>query len=195
MKHFKNLGAAAVAAIALLSLVGAGTASATTLEVKGVKQTGPVAIEMSLAAGTSAILKDKNGTTQQTCTGSITKGSTTSPFTGTSVQEDLSSFTFTGCTHTTDVLNPGKLSITWTSGTNGTISSSEAEWTTVSTVFGASATCKTGSGTVMGSLTGVNSGRATFHINATTLNCGILGTSSWTGTYTVTSPEGLGVVS
>ena len=198
MKYLKMLGLAAIAAMALLAFVGAGTASATTLEVKGVKQTGSVAIKASLKAGTSAILKDKNGTTNDTCTGSTVEGSTTVT-TGTAVSGPINKggLTFTGCSHTTHVLKEkeGTLKVEWTSGTNGKVISSGAEVTVVSTVFGASAVCKTGAGTEVGTLTGVAAGQATMHINATTLDCGILGTSSWTGTYVVTSPEGLGVVS
>jgi hypothetical protein len=66
------------------------------------------------------------------------------------------------------------------------VKSSGAEVTVVSTFFGASATCKTGAGTTIGTLTGVSAGDATMDINAT-INCGILGNSAWTGTYTVTS--------
>ena len=194
MKHLKMLGLAAIAAMALMAFVGAGTASATTLEVKGVKQTGSVAIKASLKSGTSAILKDKNGTTNDTCTGSTVEGST-STTTGAEVSGGVTGLTFTGCSHTTHVLSKGSLSVAHTSGTNGTVKSSGAKVTVVSTVFGASATCETGAGTTIGTLTGVAAGQATIHINATTLNCGILGTSSWTGTYVVTSPEGLGVVS
>jgi hypothetical protein len=55
-------------------------------------------------------------------------------------------------------------------------------------------TCTTAStGTDIGKLTGVKSGKATIDISAV-LNCGIL-TARWTATYLVTSPEGLGVVS
>jgi hypothetical protein len=101
---------------------------------------------------------------------------------------------FTGCSHTTKVLKSGKLSIAWIAGTtNGTVSLTETEVTFQSTVFGISAVCKAGTGTDIGTLTGVKEGHATLHIDATkTLDCGaFLGKSSWTGTYTVTSPTGL----
>ena len=190
MKYLKMLGLAAIAAMALMAVVGASAASATTLEIGGVTQNQQVTIEATLATGTSAILKDKNGTTNDTCTGSTVEGATTAfdPPSG-----PISALTFTGCSHTTDVISKGNLSVAWTSGTNGTVSSNGAEVTVKSTVFGISAVCKTGVGTAIGTLTGVASGNATMHINATTLDCGALGTSSWTGTYTVTSPSGLGV--
>jgi hypothetical protein len=194
MKYLKMLGLAAVAAMALMAVVGAGSASATTLTTTGVTQTGSVTIEATLEAGTSAILKDKNGTTNDTCTGSTVEGATTSPFTGGTISGHINTLDFTGCSHTTDVLANGSLSVTWTSGSNGTVSSKGAEVTVKSTVFGVSAVCKTGEGTTIGTLTGVNAGNATMHINATTLNCGALGTSSWTGTYTITN-HAIGVTS
>jgi hypothetical protein len=201
MKYLKMLGLAAVAAMALMAFVGAGTASATTLEVGGVKQTGAVAIEASLKAGTSAILKDTNNATVDTCTGSTAKGSTVTPFTGATVTGPLNAvggLTFTGCSHTTHVIKPGTLHIAWTSGTNGTVSSSGAEVTIVSTVFGASCTAKTGIGTTIGTLTGATtagnpSAHAIMDINGV-IPMGICGDAVWTGTYTVTSPTDLGVV-
>jgi hypothetical protein len=193
MKYLKMLGLAAVAAMALMAVVGAGTASATTLATKGVAVNASETIEATLATGTSAILKDKNGTTNDTCTTSTVEGATVSPYTGATVGGPLNTLDFGGCSHTTDVIKPGVLSIAWTSGLNGTVTSKEAEVTVKSTVFGISAVCKTGSGVDVGTLTGVSSGNATMHINATTLDCGALGTSSWTGTYTITTP-GLGVV-
>jgi hypothetical protein len=181
MKYVKMLGLAAVAAMALMAF--AGSASATTLEIGGVAQNRAVTITASLKTGTSALLKDELGTTTDTCTASSVVG-TTSAFDPPS--GPVGTLTFTGCSHTTTVIANGNLSVAWTSGTNGTVSSNGAEVTVVSTFFGASATCKTGTGTPIGTLTGVSTGDATMDINAT-LNCGILGSSSWTGTYTVTS--------
>ena len=93
------------------------------------------------------------------------------------------------------MLNTGSLKIEWTSGTNGKVSSSGAEVTVFATALNASAVCKTGTGTEIGTFTGVKTGNATMDISTSKLNCGILGTATWTGTYTVTSPTGLGVVS
>jgi hypothetical protein len=71
------------------------------------------------------------------------------------------------------------------------VSHSQGEWT-ISTAFG-TVNCKTGTGTDLGTLTGVSSGNATMHINAV-LNCGfLLPSATFKGTYTVTSPSGLGV--
>jgi hypothetical protein len=194
MKHLKMLTLAAVAAAAMLTLVGAGSAAATTLEIGGVKQGGSVAIEISLKAGTSMILRDTNNASVHTCTGSTMKGATTSPFTGATVTAPLTSMTFTGCSHSVVVVKPGTLHFAWTSGTNASVSSSGMEITTISTIFGASCIFKTGAGTSLGTLTGVASGHATLHVNAV-LSKGICGDAVWTGTYIVTSPTGLGVVS
>jgi hypothetical protein len=197
MKYLKMLGLAAVAAAALMAFVGAGTASATTLEIGGVAQNSAVTIEATIASGTSAILKDEFGTTTDTCTTSTVKG-TTSTFTGTPAGA-VSTLSFGNCTHTTTVLKNGSLSIALSGTTNGTVTSKEAEVTVQSTFFGASAVCKTGTGTDVGLLTGATTAsnpgaHATMHINAT-VNCGILGNAKWTGTYTVTSPTDLAVTS
>jgi hypothetical protein len=191
MKYLKMLGLAAVAAMALMAFASA--ASATTLEVGGVPKNSSVEIKSSLKTGTSALLKDEFGTTTDTCTTSEVSGKTEGTFTGASVGGKVTALTFKNCTHTTTVIAPGSLSVAWTSGTNGTVTSTGAEVTVQSTFFGASAICKTGAGTKIGTATGVKEGNATIDINAT-IPCGILGNSSWTGTYTVTSPAGLGVV-
>jgi hypothetical protein len=207
MKYLKMLGLAAVAAAALMAFVGAGTASATTLEVGGVAKNSAVTLEASLKSGTSALLKDEFGTTTDTCTVSEVEGTTenraspeTTRFTGAVVGGKINKLTFSSCTHTTTVIAPGSLHVTWISGTtNGTVSSVKAEVTVQSTFFGASAVCKTGEGTDIGTLTGATTAtnpgvHATMDISAK-INCGILGAASWTGTYTVTSPTHLGVVS
>jgi hypothetical protein len=190
MKYLKMLGLAAVAAMALMA-IGATAASATTLEISGAAQNKTVAISASLEPGTSALLKDSAGTTTDTCTTSQVNGSTT-VFTGAAVSGPISTLTFGNCTHTTTVIAKGSLSVTNIAGTtNGTVSSSGAEVTVQSTAFGASAVCKTGAGTDIGTLTGVKSGNATMDINGK-ISCGILGTATWTGAYTVTTAN-LGV--
>jgi hypothetical protein len=172
-----------------------GPASATTLEVETATQNQSATFSASLSEGTSLILKDKNGVTNDTCTGSEFWGATEGSFSGPTVSGKLASLSITGCSDTSHVLSPGWLSFGWTSGTNASVTSSGEEWTSKSTVFGISAICKTGSGTNIGTLTGVKTGHAIIHISATTLNCGVLGTSAMSGTYTVTSPIGLGVES
>ena len=181
--------------MAFMAFVGAGTASATTLATSGVAENAAISINATLASGTSAILKDNLGIQTDTCTTSTVQGKTISPFTGTSVSGNILSLTFGSCTDTTTVLSAGALKIEWTSGTNGKVSSSGAEVTVFATALNASAVCKTGTGTEIGTFTGVKTGKATMDISTSKLNCGILGTATWTGTYTVTGPENLGVES
>jgi hypothetical protein len=195
MKNLRTLSLFAVLAAALTASLGAGAASGTTLEVGGVKQNQAVTFLMSLEPGSSMLIKDSIGATTDTCTESTIHGTTTTPFTVSGKNEiDANiSLTYGKCTHTTTVLKNGKMFFAWDGGTNATVTESEAEVTIVSTVFGASAVCKTGTGTDIGTLTGVASGHATLDFNAQ-VNCGILGTSTWTASYTVTTPTGLGVV-
>jgi len=194
MKYFKTISLTVAAATALLAVIGSASASATTLEVGGVAKNSSVTVKMSLASGTSFLIKDSAGTTTDTCTTSETSFATESPYTGTEVSGAVQNFTFGNCSHTTVVIKKGWAIFKALSGTRSDWFSLGAEVTIVSTTFGASAICKTGLGTTLGEYTGVKSGKGTFDINGS-VNCGILGTSSWTGTYTATSPEGLGVVS
>jgi hypothetical protein len=70
---------------------------------------------------------------------------------------------------------------------------SENAEVTVGTPFG-TVNCKTGEGVSIGDLTGAASGNTTMHINGV-LNCGfLLPSATWKGTYTVTTPQGLGVL-
>ena len=194
MKYPKTVGLILTAAMALAALLGVATASATTLEVGGVAQNKSVALLATLESGTSALIKDSGGTTFQTCSSSEIKLTTEGSFTSETVSGKISTLTYGSCSHTTKTLANGSLSFTWTSGTNASVSSSGLEVTVLSTSFGASAVCKTGAGTTIGTLTGVKEGNATLDVNAKT-SCGILGTVTWTGSYTFTSPQGLGVVS
>jgi hypothetical protein len=191
MKYLKMLGLAAVAAMALMAFA-AGSASATTLTTKGVAENAAVSITATIKSGTTATLQTTDKSTLvDTCTGSEVKGTTASPFTGATVGGSVSSLTWSGCSHTTDTIKPGSLSIAWTSGTNGTVTSKQAEVTVKSTTFGVSVTCKTNEGTNIGTLTGVKEGTATMDINAT-VDCGLF-SALWSGTYSVTSPANLGV--
>jgi len=195
MKFTRILG---VAAIAALALTFASTASATTLEIGGVKQTGSVTFKATLKSGTSALLSDTGGFFANTCTTSTIEGKTTT-FTapGTSPIAGALPVLSWGTTATPckegnpTVVKSGTFTISWIKGTtNGTFVSDNGHWT-VPTALG-SLTCTTPEGgTDLGVLTGVASGNATLDINAV-LNCTV--SLKWTGTYTVTSPTGLGVV-
>jgi hypothetical protein len=194
MKHLKTLGLAAVAAMALTAFA-ASSASATVLEVGGVDETEKVEIKASLQAGSSTLLSDTSGEAfgvwSNTCTTSTVTGETETGLT-TKPTGKLTSLTFSSCTRPVTVHNPGRLYVEHIAGTtNGTVFSEEAE-VTVNTPFG-TVNCKTNEGVHIGTLTGVKEGNATMHINAV-LNCGfLLPSATWKGSYTVTSPSGLGV--
>jgi hypothetical protein len=191
MKTLKNFFLFAVAVLALTALLGPSTASATTLEIGGVTQNKSVSIEASLAAGTSMVLKNNEYGTLDTCTASTL---TLSTFIFTPLVEGSVGFlTFNGCSHLTKVLKGGLLKVSWTSGTNGTVSTSGMELTLVSTIFGVSTVCRPNAGAAIGTLTGVNSGNATIEVKAP-LHCTLLPAEVFLeGNYTVTNPWGLGV--
>ncbi len=190
MKYLKMLGLASVAAMAFMAFA-ASTASATTLEINGVTQNGPVTLTAS--AEGSITLARTDGSFANTCTTSHVHGTTTSftnPVTG-----PISSLTFENCIRPTTVHKPGALEVTHIPGTtDGTVFSENAEVTTGSP-FG-TLNCKTGDTTHIGVLTGVDGSPSTFatmDISAV-LNCGFLVPSAtWKGAYTVTSPHNLGV--
>jgi hypothetical protein len=191
MKQLKA-GAFAALAMALMSIAGASTASATTLEAAGVAKNESVTVTVSLKSGTSASKKITSGSTLDTCGSEDWGWPTAKPYTGTTVTGAIQTMT-SGCLPVS-VHKPGKIYIEHIAGTtNGTVYSEETEMTEFSNEFGIWLPCKTGTGTHIGTLTGVKEGHATLHVNAV-INCGFFApTVKWEGTYTVTSPTGLGV--
>lgn len=180
------------AVVASLLLTFASTASATTLEVKGGRQTGGVSVEASLKAS-SALLSTTEGWAINTCTISAMAG-TSSVSTGTRVSIPLSLLFFSGCSEGNPVVDlRGTLTVENVGfSTNGTVRLINTRLTVPSS-FGnlICTTLELTPGTDIGALTGVASGQATLDINAV-LNCGFF-SAKWQATYTVTSPEGLGV--
>jgi hypothetical protein len=193
MGKIKLLPLVSIAAAACTMSIGASAASATTLEAEGVAQNKTVSVTITNTTSSTVLFKDTTGASVDTCTSSELFGASQTPFTASSVAIKLALMSFTGCTHTLHVLKPGKLSVTWTSGTNGTLVSSEAEMTIFSTALGVSVVCKTGAGTAIGTITGTKTSQAVFDLAAVT-ECGMLGSVAWGGSYRVTTPEGLGVV-
>lgn len=189
MSFTKVLGLAAVASMALTAFF-AGNASATTLEAGGTTQNSSVSGSASLRSGTSASLSRTDGTLANTCTASNISLSTVSPFTALTVGGPISEMSLTSCSLEKIVVHqPGSLSIQWSSGTNGTVSSSGAELT-VPTSLGFTVNCKT-NGTHFGTLTGVGEGNATMDVS-TVVNCGFLLPSAMLkSTYTITGPLGV----
>jgi hypothetical protein len=194
MKIMKILGATAVAALALMAFTG--TASATTLEIKGVKQTGAVTLHLTLEPSTSLVESATGGGFANTCTESTVHFTTTTPFTATRVGGPVTGLTFSNCTESPLVVDAGGyLEIETISGTtNGTLLSKNLKFTSPSP-FGALTCTTSGTGTDIGTITGKASGNATWDLNAV-LNCGFfLPSTKWEGAFAVTSPEGLGVTS
>ena len=193
MKYLRMVFGLIAVAATVLPALGAGTASATTLEIGGVAQNKSVSYVASLEAGFRLRITDSAGTTTDECSSLELKGKTTT-FTSTP-SGPVETLTFGSCTHTTTVLANGSLSVTNIAGTtNGTVTSSGAEVTVVSTAFGVSAVCKTGAGTVIGKITGLFSGHPTLDLTGK-IGCGILGTAHWEAFLGFTSPTGLGVTS
>lgn len=192
MKHLKMIVTVAMTAMAAFAFVGAGSASATTLEVGGVTKNESVTIVGSLAPGNSVILGRTDGTLANTCNVFEIKGSAVSPYTGTKVSGLGTTLAFGGCTNIVTAHKTGTLIGEHIAGTtNATMTSSGAE-VTAATSLGFTVNCKTGEGTHLGTLTGTASGHATLHINAI-LNCGfLLPSASFKGLVTVTSPTGVG---
>ena len=192
MKQLKRIAVSALAAAALTVTIGAGSASATTIEVEGVTQNKSVDVNLRLAIGTSTVLSLTDGSLANTCTSSRIRGTTQSPFSGTTVTTWANTLSFESCTRPVTVHNAGALHVQYISGTtNGTVSLSGAEVTVGSPI--GTLTCKTGFGVDLGTLTGSSAGWAYLDVNAV-LNCGFLAPSaSWKGTYETTWAEGLGV--
>ncbi len=195
MNYLRMLGLA-VTALAAMALT-AGSASATTVEVNGVAQTGSVAWSASLEIGTSSLLQLTNGSFANTCTVSSVSGNTTT-FTKESsgaIGGPISVLSFTSCTTspvTVDI--KGSLSFEWISGTtNATVKSVGAEVTVPSPI--GNLNCKTGVGTDLGTVTGRKTGETATVDISSVLNCGFLAPSAtWTASYWITSPTGFGFV-
>lgn len=175
-----------------LGVTNEASKSSTTLTATGTPKNEAITITASLNAGTKLVLARTDGSLANECAESHLHGATESPFTGPIVTGALSTLTFGKCTREGVLAHKaGKLYVAYTEGPNGRVSAEQTE-VTVPSPFG-TLNCKTGSGTTLGTLTGTSSGHATFDANAV-LNCGFLVPSATLkGTYTVTSPTGLGV--
>jgi hypothetical protein len=179
------------AVIALACLAFAANASATTLEVKGVKQSTATTIDLSLVPGTSLVIRDTPGFFVDTCTTATLQFAPTSVITGSAIVGPDNAWVLTGCTEGNPTVDAkGSLSVEWIKNTtNGTVKSKNAK-VTVPSALGL-LTCTTPeAGTDLGTLTGVSSGKA--HLNTQAImSCGV--SVVWEGDFYVTSPEGLGV--
>jgi hypothetical protein len=186
MRYIKMLGLLAVAAAALMAF--AGTASATTItSPTGNPYTGTI---QATTHGGHAVLH--NPIAKIECHSTV-HGHVESHGTTVTAKGLITSLTFINCTNSWHVTTntPGTLEIHWTSGYNGTLTSTGA--TVTSTRFGIECRYVT-SNTHIGTLTGGSP--ATLHIQGSipfhsgSSFCGE-GATQWTGSYQVTSPSSL----
>jgi hypothetical protein len=168
MKHVKLLGLIAVAAMALMALLGVGTASATVLckTATGGLECGEAwkysgTLKGTLAPGTSAVLWDTSNNVLNTCTGGSAEGTASaggasSTVTGTA---PLSSLSLTGCSSTAEVVKgcEGEIhSISGTSSGTATLKGCEVKVT----IFGVSCVYGPGEGVDVGVVEEGGSGAA-----------------------------------
>jgi len=201
MKYLKTLGLAALAAMAVMAFVGAGTASATELYSGATTLKAGTTIDASLTG--SATLTTTEGTVLNTCKAGTIKGKITNPGSSTStVTIGLEEFFFKECTEENITVSIGGLEVHHITGTrNGLVTSiphpdtgAFTEVTIQTTIFGSCVFTFANGGTV-GTITGTTSGNATFHINAVaTRKSGLCPASAkWVATFLVTQPVPLHV--
>jgi hypothetical protein len=209
MKYVKMLGLAAIAAAALMAFVGASSASATVLcNVEGTGSPTGTTCPAGHAYGAGTKIEGANSgvvkldTTfktvecnKSTISGEISgEGSATETVTG-----PEGTLTFTECNCTVNVLKAGKLEIHWISGThNGTLTSNESEVTvTCSTIFGSVHCIYVTENDSIGDLTAsaTQTSAAIFHSTAVikrkATNSLCSEESTWTATYSLSSPKPL----
>lgn len=201
MKYPKALGLAAVAAMALTALLGAGSASATVL-CKTALEEGcagtwdyPAGTEIDLSLVGTTSTSGTSGELLDTCTESTSKGSTTNTGGASeTVDWNLTVYSSSNCTGTTDTISNGSLEVHWIAGsTNGTVTSKNTQATKI-IPGGVSCTYGTGaSGSDLGTLEG--GAEPTLHVKtplaklAGSFLCP--GEVVWDGFYAVTSPQPL----
>jgi len=202
MKHLKILGLAAVAAMALMAFLGAGTASATVLcktqmgftscYVAGWEYPVTTSVEITQTPATTMVLETTGGVVLDTCVGSTLSGSMT--FAGAAIatpQIALAKLEWGACSRTTHTLKLGKLEVHHISETdNGTLTATGGIEVTINTIFG-SCVFGTGEALDVGKLTGGNP--ATINTQKAVIpkisgNAACPAHAVWNAQFTVTSP-------
>jgi hypothetical protein len=198
MKSLNMLGLVALAVAALTASIGAGTASAaggalcSTATIPCTSRWAtPTAMEFSLKSGSSTKLTATEGTMLDTCTSSSVSGTLTSnPGGSTPASGSNSSFTWGGCTVTTDTLKPGGLKVESNGAGSGKVISNATIQITVN-VF-SSCTWGVNSGAVLGTISEGTGTGAVFTANAVLeiISGGFLcqSTAKWVGEYVLTKP-------
>ncbi|MGN6275765.1 MAG: hypothetical protein ACTHNP_07525 [Solirubrobacterales bacterium] len=204
MKYLKMLGLAAVAAMALTAFLGASSASATTIctqtetpcaAANQYTTTQDNEIEATLESGTTATLRNTEGSIHDTCNTSTVKGHTTNAGgSAATVVGSITEIAFGGCTNTTTPNNAAtcEMEVHNISGTdNGTMT---VKGCTVAIVeFGVTCKYGAGNGKDLGTITGGTMGTIDVNgvverIDSSSFICPE--TSVWEAKYTITKPTG-----
>lgn len=199
MKYLKMLGLAAVAAAALMAIVGVGTASATVLchttstpcaEKWGLGTT----VEFTVKPGTSGVWSRTNGEVVATCPEGEIKGNIAKAGSETSTVEipvEASHFVWKSCIET-NTLEGGSLEVHTIPGTdNGTVTARGFKFTTV--VAGINCVYGFAEAGSLGTLTASETGSSVLDINTFFIKRegSILCPSNltWTEQFTQTAPS------
>jgi hypothetical protein len=166
MKHVKLPGLIAVAAMALMALLGVGTASATVLckTATGGLECGESwkysgTIKGTLKSGTTAVAKNTSGSTENTCTSGSSEGEASAGGATSTVTGKTTGLTLSGCASTTDILKGCEGEIHSISGTSsGTVTVKGCETTSI--LNGVSCTYGAGEGVDVGIVEEGGSGAA-----------------------------------
>lgn len=194
-KHLRSLGLVAAAAMALMALIGAGSASATVLCSAATTSEcatygGPV-IDASLTE--TSKLSTTGGTVLDECASGTIEGAPSNIGSSSeTVSVPIGELTWASCSKTTDTVSKGELEIHWISGTdNGTVTGKNVSFT-ANTIFG-SCTYGTGTALDLGTLEGGKP--ATLKVSAVLVKIaggfGCPAEAKWLASYSVTSPQPL----
>ena len=187
MKYLKILGLAAIAGMAVMAFVGAGTASATVACKTTTTPCGSLATELDASLSGTATLSAE-GITLDTCSAGTVKGPVTEQGSTKTLKITVDT-TWTNCTQTTTQNEHGTLEIHWISGTdNGTVTATGFV-VTVNTIFGS---CTYGFGTTpkdLGEIKGGAPGTLAINTSVPRISGPCPATATWVANYTVTTPN------
>ena len=202
MKYLKMLGLAAVAAMALTALLGAGSVSATVLCKtyvtpcpKGWDYAAGTEIHATEAAGVSSVFSSTGAETFDECADATIKGKTTNTGSATeTVVGNIEAMTFSECTSTLTVLEMGQFEIHYLGPkTKGALTVKKTKVT--GTLFGVSCIFGAGSGTEIGVMESDESTEAEITVEAVLAKEGgsflCPGDIVWDAKYVITSPKPL----
>ncbi|HET8955698.1 MAG TPA: hypothetical protein VFN18_08585 [Solirubrobacterales bacterium] len=199
MKFLKMVGLAALVATALMAVAGVGSASASVLCKTKTnpctsKWTKGTALEFALKAGTSALWREKSGTTLKTCTNATIKGSISvegNASEAVKLSVPGSGFVWSSCTTSTETLKGGEIEIKNITGTeNGTVILKGFEFAT-KFILGSCSYGMGVSGTDLGTLTASATGDAVIDGNALLFNANGICCPEvvWIEEFTLISPK------